>query len=64
MYQKLQILSFVFNVCLGAFMFVFGEADDSPGAQLLGAIVVVTGVVGLVMLVRNRSTLPTPSENK
>ena len=53
MYKKLIIPSFVFNILLGAFMFVFGEADDSPGAQLLGLVVVIIGVCGLISLMRS-----------
>lgn len=54
MYKKLIILSFVLNILLGAFMFVFGGADDSPGAQLLGIVVVIVGIYGLVSLIRNK----------
>jgi len=56
MNKKLIVASFAFNVFLGAFMFVFGEADDSPGAQLLGLIAFVIGVVGLITLARHRRT--------
>lgn len=35
-------------------MFVFGGADDSPGAQLLGIVVVIVGIYGLVSLIRNK----------
>jgi LPXTG-motif cell wall-anchored protein len=34
-------------IFFGAFMFVFGEFDDSPGGQLLGLLVLVGGVWGL-----------------
>lgn len=32
-------------------MFVFGEIDDSPGAQLLG---VISFVAGIIIAVKNR----------
>jgi len=30
-------------------MFVYGEFDDSPGAQLIGLIVFIIGVIGLII---------------
>lgn len=63
MYKKLMIPSFVFNILLGVFMFVFGGADDSPGAQLLGLIVFTVGVLGLVSLIRSRRQSNFPSTN-
>ena len=35
-------------ILFGIFMIVFGEKDDSPGAQMLGLVVAITGVVGLI----------------
>lgn len=35
-------------IALGAFLVVFGEMDDSPGAQLLGLILTATGVYFVV----------------
>jgi len=29
-------------------MFVYGEYDDSPGGQLLGLLIVISGIVGIV----------------
>ena len=48
MFKKLAIISFILNIFLGAFMFVYGEADDSPGGQLIGFLTVVVGVVGII----------------
>ena len=48
MNKKLKILSFVLNILLGVFMFVFGEIDDSPGGQLIGLLAVIVGVAGLI----------------
>lgn len=54
MHTKLIIPSFLLNILLGTFMFVFGGADDSPGAQLLGLIVVLVGISGLISVIRNK----------
>ncbi len=35
-------------VPLGAFLFVYGGYDDSPGAQLFGLIIVILGIVGAI----------------
>lgn len=63
MYKKLIVPSFILNMLLGAFMFVFGEADDSPGAQLLGLITFVIGIVGLITLLRSKYSSNSTSEN-
>lgn len=52
MYKKIIILSLIFNIFLGAFMFVFSEMDDSPGGQLLGLIAFIVGVSGLILSLR------------
>jgi drug/metabolite transporter (DMT)-like permease len=44
----LKIIFFMFAVFVGAFMFVFGEFDDSPGGQGLGLLSLVFGVISLV----------------
>lgn len=35
-------------ILFGIFIFIYGGYDDSPGAQLLGVILVVVGIVGLI----------------
>jgi hypothetical protein len=42
------ILYSAIAILFGIFMFIYGSYDDSPGGQLLGLILVVSGVVGLV----------------
>lgn len=42
------ILGSIILILFGAFMFVYGEADDSPGGQLLGVVAVLVGIVGIV----------------
>ncbi len=47
-----KTLYFTPLIILGLFIFVYGGADDSPGAQLLGIIIALVGIVGLVKLGR------------
>lgn len=43
-----KILFSILGILFGAFIFVYGGYDDSPGAQLLGVIIVIGSIVGLV----------------
>ena len=43
-----RILYFVLAILLGVLMFIYGEYDDSPGGQLLGLLVAISGIIGLV----------------
>ena len=45
--NKIKILCFVLLVLFGVPMFVYGGYDDSPGGQLLGMVMVITGLWGL-----------------
>jgi uncharacterized membrane protein YdjX (TVP38/TMEM64 family) len=38
----------ILGIFLGAFLFVYGGYDDSPGGQLLGLVIFVAGIVGVV----------------
>ena len=42
------LLIFILLILFGAFMIVYGGYDDSPGAQALGLILLVIGIVGLI----------------
>jgi hypothetical protein len=42
------MLYFISAILFGAFMFVFGGYDDSPGAQLIGLVAIIIGVIGLI----------------
>jgi hypothetical protein len=44
----MKILLSVLVIALGAFLFVYGGYDDSPGAQLLGVVVAIGGIVGVI----------------
>ena len=35
-------------ILFGAFMFVYGEFDDSPGGQLIGLLVIIFSIIGLI----------------
>lgn len=48
----------VLAVLAGAFAVVAGEADDSPGLQGIGVLLVLTGVVVAVRTVRARRSTP------
>jgi hypothetical protein len=38
----------ILAIAFGAFMFVYGGYDDSPGAQLLGALAFIGGITAIV----------------
>ena len=38
----------VLAILFGAFLFVYGEIDDSPGGQLIGLVVVIAGAIGVI----------------
>lgn len=37
----------IIAILFGIFMVVYGGLDDSPGAQLLGVVAIIGGVVGI-----------------
>ena len=46
--NKSRIIYSIFAILFGAFMFVYGEIDDSPGGQILGFIVTIIGIMGII----------------
>lgn len=44
----LKIIGSMFGIVFGIFMFGYGGYDDSPGAQLLGFVIVIIGIVGVI----------------
>lgn len=46
------VLAALLVVALGVAAFVYGEADDSPGLQLIGAVLVVGTIVFTVRTAR------------
>lgn len=48
-----SILYSVLAIAFGVFMVVYGGYDDSPGAQMLGLIAVVVGIVVAIQSRKN-----------
>ena len=46
--NKHKTLYFVLAILVGAFLFIYGGIDDSPGAQLIGLILVVADIVFMI----------------
>ncbi len=46
--NKSRILFSLLAILIGVLMFVYAEADDSPGGQLLGVLVIIIAIVGLI----------------
>ncbi len=46
--NKAKIFFSILAILFGVFIFVYGGHDDSPGAQLLGVIVVIGGIIGII----------------
>jgi hypothetical protein len=46
--NKTKLLFSILAILAGAFMFWYGEIDDSPGGQLIGVVVAIIGIVGVI----------------
>lgn len=46
--RMIKVLLSVLAILFGVFMFFYGGYDDSPGAQGLGLIFFILGIVGAV----------------
>ncbi|HLD31874.1 MAG TPA: hypothetical protein VJB37_03200 [Patescibacteria group bacterium] len=46
--KKSRIFFSILAILFGVFLFVYGGYDDSPGAQMLGLLITIIGIVGLV----------------
>lgn len=53
--NKRRLLYFIPLTLFGLFMFVYGGFDDSPGAQGLGLVAVIAGIVGVIKSKRKKS---------
>ncbi|MFH0840614.1 MAG: hypothetical protein V1865_01330 [bacterium] len=51
--KKFKILYLVIGILIGIFLFILGEYDDSPGAQLLGLIVIITNIIVFIKQRKN-----------
>lgn len=45
---KTRLPFFILAILIGVFLFIFGGYDDSPGAQMLGLLTVIMGIVGII----------------
>jgi hypothetical protein len=52
--RTIKLLLSLLAIGFGAFMVVYGGYDDSPGAQLLGLLLAIGGIVGGIRTWRNR----------
>jgi len=52
--NKIKIICSILAILFGVFMFVYGGYDDSPGAQGLGLLMFIIGIVGVI---KNRKKL-------
>jgi hypothetical protein len=43
--NKIRIICFALVILFGIFVFIYGGYDDSPGAQGLGLILVIFGII-------------------
>lgn len=46
--NKSKIIYSVLAILFGTFMFIYGGFDNSPGAQGLGVLLVILGIVGII----------------
>jgi len=44
----LKIALYILLILFGIFMFIYGGWDDSPGAQGLGLLIVISSIYGLI----------------
>jgi len=51
LYWSLRVLILLF----GAFLIVFGEKDDSPGAQMIGLVMIVTIIITAIKRIKKNS---------
>ena len=52
---KTRLPFFILAILIGILIFIYGGYDDSPGAQLLGLILVIIGIVKIIK--SNRKTI-------
>lgn len=54
MNKIIKIIFFILAILVGIFVFVYGGYDDSPGAQLLGVLIVAGSVVGIIKTIKKK----------
>ena len=58
--NAIKILGFILALLFGAFMFVYGGIDDSPGGQLLGLLIIIISII--IMIKSRKKTSGSPSK--
>lgn len=53
--KKSRLVYSLLAILFGVFMVIYGGYDDSPGAQFLGLVLVILGVLGITKM-RKKST--------
>jgi hypothetical protein len=48
MNKKIKIAFFILAILFGIFIFIYGGYDDSPGAQGIGVLAVIGGIIGII----------------
>jgi hypothetical protein len=46
--KKSKVIFFIIEILLGISMFIYGGYDDSPGAQGLGLIAIILGIINII----------------
>ena len=46
--NKRKIIYSILAILFGIFIFIYGGYDDSPGAQLIGFVITIIGIVGVI----------------
>jgi hypothetical protein len=46
--SKTKLALSILGILFGIFVFVYGGYDDSPGAQLLGAVIAAIGIISIL----------------
>ncbi len=64
MRKKIGVALYILVILLGAVMFVYGGFDDSPGGQLLGVVMIVSGIIGIVKNRQRSDKQRFPTENE
>ncbi len=57
MNKLIKLALFVLLMAFGAFLFVYGGYDDSPGAQGLGVLVFIAGIIGIIKSQKNNKSI-------
>lgn len=52
--KKSKIIYSIIEILLGISMFIYGGYDDSPGAQGLGLIAIIFGIVNITKIRINK----------